>query len=743
MLKDKTFFLFAYEGLRLRLPQVVESLVPDVYARQHAVVAMQPYLNAFPLPSPNTLDDLTNEIGQFNASFSNSSTLDAYSMRIDHKLSNKLNLFGRYNFSPSKLIQRGGDSLNSITPSETTLQTATAGATWAISPTIANDLRFNYSRTHSKSFTYMDGFGGAVPLASLPFPNGIDARNGQFLLLWFSLFPSGGFSTGPQGNNLQRQINLVENLTTQKGAHNLKFGVDFRRLSPVYGNTAYLQEVIFNDVPSSLSGNFLFGDVASARNASFLFHNLGAFAQDTWRISPRLTITYGLRWDLDFAPSSNPAFLAVTGFNLNDLSQLALAPAGTPPFQTTYGNVAPRIGVAYQVRQSQSGQTVFRGGFGTFFDLATSEVGNAVVSTLYPFGTGSFLVGGTFPLSPTMAAPPPITSADLQVDGAGGIFDPHLKLPYTLQWNFAVEQALGVRQTLSMSYLGAAGRRLIQTAVVLNPSPTFSPTAQLVANASTSDYHALQVQFQRRLSRGLQALASYTWSHSIDTGSAGSAYGDAQNLLVPTAVRQNRGPSDFDIRNSFSAGVTYDIPVPKVNAFSNAILRGWSIENVVQARSATPVTVTSGRRPFRNFFQVAPRADVVAGQPLYLYGPQYPGGKALNPLAFVNAPSGRQGNLGRNSLRGFGAAQWDFSVHRDFPIRESIKLQFRAEMFNVLNHPNFGPPMSALNNKAQFGLSTMMLGQSLNSSNLGGGALSPLYQIGGPRSMQFALKLAF
>jgi hypothetical protein len=144
------------------------------------------------------------------------------------------------------------------------------------------------------------------------------------------------------------------------------------------------------------------------------------------------------------------------------------------------------------------------------------------------------------------------------------------------------------------------------------------------------------------------------------------------------------------------------------------------------------------------------RPDVVPGQPLYLSGKQFPGNKALNAAAFTDPPTDpntviplRQGDLGRNALRGFGATQWDFAVHRDFPIHEKLKLQFRAELFNVLNHPNFGPPVADLSNSAQFGRATQMLGQSLAGGNLGSGALDPLYQVGGPRSIQFALKLFF
>ncbi len=161
---------------------------------------------------------------------------------------------------------------------------------------------------------------------------------------------------------------------------------------------------------------------------------------------------------------------------------LALAPAGTPPYKTTYNDFAPRLGVAYQIRQNQDRQTVLRGGFGVFYDLATSEAGNLISIAAYPFGGFAFKGGGTFPLDPATAPPPPINSAN----GIFG-FDPHLKLPYTLEWNVALEQALGRQQILSASYVGAAGRRLLQSAFVNLPSSNFA-SAGLVVNAGTSSY---------------------------------------------------------------------------------------------------------------------------------------------------------------------------------------------------------------------------------------------------------------
>jgi hypothetical protein len=795
ILKNKTFFFFSYEGFRLRLPQTALTFVPDASftpgttnSRQNAAPALQPYLNAYPLPNPNSPEILCNPntdpfcpssgisgYAAFNASYSNPGTLDAYSLRVDHKLSDRLNLFGRYNYSPSELDQRGASvSLSTIVPTKITTQTVTVGATWAILPTVANDFRFNYSSTDAATSARLDNFGGAVPLETVPFPSPFTAQNAN---LSFQVLGLGSdhsnLLTGANAHNQQRQLNILDNVSLQKGSHSLKFGVDYRRLSPRVDTAAYSQANLFLDIPSAETGALYGSLIDSSLPATFLFRNLGFFSQDTWRIVRRLTLTYGLRWDVDFAPASisGPEFNAVTGFNFSNLSNLALLPAGTLPYKTKWSNLAPRIGLAYKVSESQNRQTVLRGGFGVFYDLASSEAGNGQFATItYPFGSTKAVLGtaiggtATFPLTAGGATPGPIALPNVSNSQILYAFDPRLKSPYTLQWNVAVEQALGMQQTLSVSYIGATGRRLIQTASITNPNPNLSK-AQLVTNSGTSNYNALQIQFQRRLSRRLQALASYSWSHSIDTASAGSIGSGSNAFVAGLNPNVNRGPSDFDVRNAFSLALTYDVPASIGNALAKAILRGWSTENIIQARSATPVDVSYGSSVFpqlSNGFTTNLRPDVVAGQPFYLYGSQFPGNKAFNSLAFTpptnTVPAGcvlgvdfpcspvGQGNLPRNALRGFGAAQWDFAVHRDFPIHESVRLQFRAEMFNILNHPNFGPPVGNLSStNPPFGRSSALQGQSLNGNGLGSGSggFDPLYQLGGPRSIQFALKLFF
>jgi hypothetical protein len=765
LFKNRTFYFFSYEGLRLRLPQTALTDVPDLTARHNASnPQMEPYLNAFPLPNgPKALDTQGNPIpgaSEFNTTFSNPGSLDAFSLRIDHRLNDKVTIFGRYGYSPSKIDQRGsGASLSQVDPTKVTVQMATLGTTWDISPALVNDFRFNYSTATSSSNSRLDGFGGAAPVSALPFPSTFTNQNARLSLVILSLGQHGLLQTGVSGRNEQQQINTVNTISGQHGSHALKFGVDFRRLTPTFGGLRYVQEPLFLNISDAKAGNPFFTFLISKKNTQFLFRNLALFAQDTWRVTNRLTLTYGFRWDVDFAPSSisGPNFYGVTGFNLSNLSDLALASAGTPPYATPYRNIAPRLGLAYQLSRRQGRETVLRGGFGVFYDLATSEAGNLAFGTDYPFGGENILPGpplggaATYPLSATNATPPTIVPP---ASGSGTIlgFNPTLRLPYTLEWNLAFEQALGKEQTLSLSYIGSAGRRLIQTAYVSNPNPN-AAFAQLVTNAATSEYNALQAQFQRRLSRGLQAVSSYTWSHSIDTASGGSLGDSAANALTSLSRNLNRGSSDFDIRNALSLGFTYDLQIPKFNPVADKVLQGWSTDTIFQVRSAPPVNIFYDPNTFAGYiggFNTAVRPDIVPNQPLYSYGSQYPGGKVINPNAFaapVAFPSS-QGDLSRNALRAFSAAQWDFAVHRDLPIRESMKVQFRAEMFNVVNHPNFGPPVGNLGTPTalnpQFGRSTQMFGQSLGGPyGLGSGGFDPLYQIGGPRSFQLALKLFF
>jgi hypothetical protein len=253
-------------------------------------------------------------------------------------------------------------------------------------------------------------------------------------------------------------------------------------------------------------------------------------------------------------------------------------------------------------------------------------------------------------------------------------------------------------------------------------------------NGLTSDYHAFQAHFQRRLNRNLTALAAYTWSHSIDYGS--------QNLSLP----YKRGNSDFDVRHNLSFAFTYDFPAISQHRFGQAILGNWGIDDRFTARTGFPVTLNGVGEVDPATGQIRYTGlNVLSGEPVYITGAACsaaynnglpcPGGRAVNPNAFAFAADSQAGDAPRNFVRGFGAWQMDLAVRREFPIYERLKLQFRAEAFNLFNHPNFGYVNPYLG-QPTFGQATATLNTSL-------GTLNSLYQMGGPRSMQFALKLLF
>jgi Carboxypeptidase regulatory-like domain/TonB dependent receptor-like, beta-barrel len=735
---NRTFFFFSQEGLRLRQPSSLQTAVPTAGARQQAPPAIRPYLNAYPLPNGA---DLGSGLAAFNASFSNPSTLNAYSIRLDHVVSPALTVFGRYNYSPSSFDQRGGTFsqrvLSTTSSVSSSLHTLTTGVTHLITRGISNEVRANYSY-HSVGIAYaMDDFGGAVPLQdSLLFPPGYSSRDSGFLFL---ISGAGQYAQGKIGTDDQRQVNLLDNLLVIKGGHQMKFGMDYRWLAPFSSPFAYRVFAQFSGVTSNpggaLSGTAAFVQPAAFQSNALRSQNFSLYGQDSWTITRRLTATYGLRWDvnppLHGKDSANDPF---TVLGLNDPVTMTLAPRGTPLYETTYGNLAPRLGVAYQLGTRPDWDAILRGGVGVFYDLGQGSLGGS--TSYFPYSASKTFQQSNFPLSPQDAAPPAFT-LDPPVSTIV-IADPRLKLPRSYQWNIAFEQSIGSTQSLSATYLGAVGRDLLRVTQLFNVNPSFQYVA-LTDNSATSDYHALQIKLQRRLSRGFQATASYALSHSVDDAST-DAFANYLNTPGANGATSDRGDSDFDIRHAFTAGATWFLPAPGLDGVVHAVFSGWSLDGVVFARSAAPVDVV-GAISAGAGVALRSRPNVRTGVPFELYAERYPGGKVFNPAAFAAVPAGQQGNFGRNVLRGFAAAQADVAIQREFNVTGKVALRFRAEFFNILNQPNFGNPNFDLSSPL-FGRSTQTLANSLGSGGASGG-FSPLYQIGGPRSIQLALRLEF
>jgi hypothetical protein len=897
ILKNKLFFFTSYEGLRLNAPQPAVKLVPTQNARTLAAGAnnngvtgwMAQFLNAFPLPDNNVDPACTSQancLANYTASFPSRAQLDSGSARVDYTLSNKTLLFGRYSNAPSLL-----STANSVTVTnfDDGTQSYTAGLTHSFTDRIVNDARFNYTHSTLLETQFSPGFKGDMTTI---FPSGYAQPPSSFVTagtavpgdMAVQIRPptSDGLLLSPQqGNSYNYQKNATDTLSWIRGTHALKFGGDYRQLNPEwnqasfnwnnsFGANATVQGSPANVCPASTlpsnspagGGNTVPGFVCGQATTSnlqhnypqaFVFHQYSFFGQDTWRVSQKLTVTYGARWEI------NPAFGFTNGhagfsvnqstFNLNNLSTLQLNPFGTAPYRTTWGHVSPRIGFAYQLSDSENWGNVIRAGYGIFYDtgaqtgtlLATpwntriNNIGSGLPTAafvLYPIAAtsncaatpwnGSATVkqascaSYTTPVNANLT--PPVSNG-----GMDAIIDPNFTLPYVHQVNLTWEQKLGAPQTVTVSYVGALGRKLIGeygfpsakgNAAVFSLPPAGADAINVWGNFASSSYNALQTKFQRDFVKGLAAIASYTWSHSLDNAStnSGASSQGSSFLVLPTAAQAATGQpqsllwasSDFDIRQNFALSIVYDMPTPfSSNKLSRAILGGWSFDPVYHYQTATPVDIFTGINGAIGATSYQARPNLIAGVPIYVTGStcaqQYqaiqgylgcPGGAALNlaPVSSAQAaaagcaaptggtitgPSGIvlagktanakgafctpasvlvgtvstpiSGNVGRNAIRAFPLTELDFSIHRDIPLYERVHLRFQADLFNVLNHPQFGPynASSASVNNAGFGFTTVMANTYAGSGSGNGAGINPIFATGAPRNAQFGLKVIF
>jgi len=720
--RNSSFLFVAYEGLRLTLPTAATiQYVPDLFMRQQAVSAMQPILNAFPVPNGIDYGSASSpSLAQFIAPFSLPSSIDATSIRIDHTVGAKLSLFFRYGFTPSSTQSRPDFARTTATSNA---QTFTFGASSQISSMLTDEFRLGYARSNSAQVGVLDDFGGATPvdLAAAMGAGGYNRANPVVVMY----LPGLGNPVMDVLNSLdtQRQWNVVDTVSVLKGHHTFKLGVDYRHIkSPI--TPPDLEPYAYFDPPQhALSATPDFTYIVRYLPATPLFNQTAVFGEDEWRLTSAISLSYGARWEINPPPTEQHGDNAYSlKGNINDPASLTLAAQGTPLWKTAWYNFAPRLGVAWTPHDEPGLQTVVRAGGGVFFD-SLNEVAALGYSGL-GFRANNVEIGATIPFSPSelnlpVSVDAPYSSATITA------FPTHLQLPYTLEWNVSLQQALGANQSLTISYVGANGRRLIglqqKYLAALNPNFGYVDYFQ---SGVTSNYQALQLQFQRSVVKGIEALVAYTWSHAIDYGSNA------------TALPLQRDDADFDVRNNFQGGVSWELPALAAGHFVDAVLNDWALDTRLSVRTAFPITLGGA-------ISIDPATgteypgtlNVVAGQLSYLHGSQYPGGKAINPAAFSLPASGVIGDAPRNQLRGFGETQLNLAMRREIPLHNRLTLRFRAEAFNLLNHPNFGY-VDPTYTDATFGQAVSMLDTSL-------GTVASQYQQGGARSMQFALKLVF
>lgn len=722
--RERSFFFVAYEGLRLTQPQAASiQYVPDSYMRSQAAAGTQAVLNAFPMPTAGAVDYGTAtapSLAQFIGTYSVPSRIDSTSVRVDHNLNAHLSAFFRFGDTPSFTQSR---SLSALTTTSINTQTYTFGLTSQVSNAISNDLRVGYAEANSLSSERLDNFGSATPtdLASAMATGTYPAVEP---IAYISIGGIGTSSVATYDNaaNQSRQWNVVDTSGVLWGRHLFRFGIDYRRItSPTIPVSLAIQAEYLS--AKSLLNNKSDLTFLIKRNASTLiFDETAAFFEDEWHASPRFSVSAGVRWELDPPPASADAspLYNVLG-SIYQPATLALAPAGSPLWKTSWFNFAPRLGLAWMPYGSEGEHTtVLRAGGGVFFD-SDNQIAAMGISGL-GFLAQSTLSGASLPLT-TAQLSFPISTAAPYTSSSVYAFPQNLQLPYTLEWNASLQQALGRPQSFTLSYIGANGRRLLQTAL-FNVQPTNPLFGNIYYPRSgiTSSYQALQIQFQRSVTRGLHALASYTWAHSLDYGS--------NSVVYPAS----RGNSDFDVRNSFTAGLSWDLP-NSLRGLPGALGNGWGLNGRAVSHGAFPITLNGATKTDSTGALYYSGVNLDPTKPLYLNAKTYAGGKVLNVAAFSIPTGSGIGDAPRNFARGFGLQQVNLATQREFPVFSECRLQFRAETFNLFNHPNFGYVNPTLSN-AQFGQATKMLNQSL-------GTLSSQYQQGGPRSMQFALKLLF
>jgi len=703
---NRSFLFLSFQHLGLTQPYVWNQPVPSLEARQTAGSWAQPVLGIYPAPNQGLL---TAGIGDWAGRSEQPASLTAGSARFDQAIGSRVSLFGRYSDAPSE-NQFGAFQVNRI---DLRFQSLTLGLT--AHPTARTILTVRANESQSGASSLWNGGGGATgPGCQLqPLTTAfLSVTEDCDYLVRFTIGGIGQLVSGEEGTRRQRQFQTTGSMEFHSARHDMQVGADYRRVLAIRHDDTPALGVIADDV-SALAAQSPMANLWVAKSPavdeSAGVTELSLWIQDTWRVSSRFTATAGLRWEFSPAPVPDGAT-----YFLDYATGTVVSFSHTPLWPTSYRDFAPRLGFAW--RLTGDGKTVLRAGGGLYYDSSMSIAADSINGG--PLSVAANYKAGLFYPSELSYA-----------------FLPNLRLPAAAQWNLSLERALGKRDIVSAGYVGSAGYDLIRREVGGAGSSATSWIA-LTTNHGHSAYHAFEAQYRRRFTSGLNGLVSYTWSHAIDNDSS-----DAFLLWAGFAAPSDRGASDFDLRQSFTTTLSYTVPQREPERRWRRMAGGWSANAILRARSGFPITVLESEEYSGITLTNAFRPLLLLGQPLWIGDPNTPGGRRLNPAAFLAMPTGQQGDLGRNSINGFGMAQLDMAVSRDFPIREKVALEFRVDAFNALNHPNFADPVRYLDNPL-FGQSSSMLNMMLGTGSPGSG-LSPLLGTGGPRMFQLGLRLHF
>jgi hypothetical protein len=720
VVKDKLFYFVNYEGVR----QIITTPDPRVVVlgkavRSTFVPAMKPVIDAIPLPNvpgPVIFPDGTvrPDLGYFNGSLRNTLREDTGSVKVDYNASQHDTLSLRYNIADSFTSTQYGIATGQVSPS--TSRNHLLKGTWnhLISTTLLNEFGVAFNRPQTDSL----GGGGGFPVF-------------QCSAFW-GCNPTKDFGATPgpalfSNRRPQHSIQFLDTLSWVRGRHTVKAGLDIRHV--VTHDALDPQEFLAFD------GITLFSQ-AQALQLSTLGHttvgvqntNYGFFVQDDFRLTPRFTMNLGLRYEYNSVLQGD----LIGNF---DIPTLTLEPQGKPLYNPDRNNFGPRVGFSWD--PDGRGKTALRGGFGVFYSPMLTGAALGMASNYQQSFNFNFfdLLFGTRTCNPpyglTYPVPDPLPTCNPPLPKNVTGLDKNIRDTYSLHWSLGVQHEVVRNTVLEVAYVGNRGIKLPAGAAYageeLNLTPFFGQPNQLSPNFGqvrrfgnfiNSTYHSLQTSVRRRVATGVNLDVNYTFSHEID---------DAVNIL--TGAYQNShnpkldyGNGDIDVRHNFTLGAVWDLPV--ASALPRRLAAGWQISSLVVARGGLPYTVALAP-PFFGTDQIRP--NLVPGQSTRPSNFSVPGNQ-LNRAAFADPPNGKYGNLGRNTERGPGFTQWDASFSKTTPLTERLSVQFRGEMFNLLNHPNFVNPVNFLND-ANFGKSLATINNHIGT--------------GTSRQAQLALKLIF
>jgi hypothetical protein len=656
--------------------------------------------------------------------------LSAAALRMDSRLSPSTTAFVRYARSPSDNEEV---SLASLTLLYNSSISSTLGITTQVSPRGANEFRLGYAGSRAASSSSLDytPFGNMEKphdlLDGLGVPAPHPSDRGEFYI-HINDYGESSIFTDHASSSL-RQGNGRDMFSDQVGSHFLRFGAEYRHVASGVTPAPLSVEADFFDTNALINNSASAVSITKATPATALITEFGAFAQDEWAARKRLTLFAGLRWEVDPPPHGKSGADAYTTLgDLADPASVQLAPRGTSLWHTSWFNVAPRFSVAWDLSDHAGRETVVRGGAGVYFN-SDNQAGVQAFNAI-GFSATNHLTGVPIPLAATQfdfSVTPAAPYTGMLVFA----FPHHFQLPYAVEWNLSLNQALGRSQLLNASWIGTGGHRLLddQRTNINGRNPMFGEIGYFPEGV-TSNYQALQVKFQRSVSPGVQALASYVWSHTLDYGSTAPQF--------PLVY----GNSDLDVHQNLQAVVSWQQHAHEGHWLLHAIFADWAADGRFSFRTAFPVSLmgnlfsdtTTGERYYSG-------VDRIPGRPLYRYGTQFPGRRAFNggpdasDPAFTLPAGTDPGNAPRNMVRDFNYEQINAALAKDFHLPRHIDLHLRAEAFNLFNHQGFGYIDPVVTNQL-FGQATLLLNQSLGTDG-------PLYQPGGPRSIQFSTRIQF